>query len=90
MVGSKKQDFWLKIRVGYKEWVNTVERLRDSSQKRPLTVLRVAVFGKNHATFLQCYLTPYNPLYWKSIYSKETIVFWEYGKHQFVKNWAWF
>ena len=24
------------------------------------------------------------------IYSKETIVFWEYGERQFVKNWAWF
>ena len=26
----------------------------------------------------------------KSIYSKEIIVFWEYGERQFVKNWAWF
>ena len=26
----------------------------------------------------------------KSIHSKGTIVFWDYGKHQFVKNWAWF
>ena len=24
----------------------------------------------------------------KSIYSEETIVFFEYGEHQFVKNWA--
>ena len=24
----------------------------------------------------------------KSIYSKETIVFWEYGECQFVKKWA--
>ena len=25
----------------------------------------------------------------KSIYSKEIIVFWEHGEHQFVRNWAW-
>ena len=42
------------IRVGYKEWVNTIERFRDYCQWPPLSVLWLAVIGKNLATFLQC------------------------------------
>ena len=45
--------FWLLGRVGYKQLGNAVERLRDSCQWGLLTVLRVALIGNNHATFLQ-------------------------------------
>ena len=40
--------------VTYKEWANTVERLRECCQWRPLTVLRVAIIGNILTTFLQC------------------------------------
>lgn len=51
------------IRVGYKEWVNAVERLCDSCQWGPLTVLRVVLIGNNHTTPPQRQLTPYNPFF---------------------------
>ena len=41
-------------RVHYKEWVNTVERLCDCGQLEPLSVLWVALIGKNYTTFQQC------------------------------------
>ena len=42
----------VQVGLGYK--VNAVERLCDFCQWGPLSVLWVALIGKNHTTFLQC------------------------------------
>ena len=48
----KDVSYWIAYnKVGYKEWVQTVERLREYCQWRPLTVMQLALIGKNHATF---------------------------------------
>ena len=38
----------------WQEWVNAVERLCDCCQWGPISVMWVALNGKNHETFLQC------------------------------------